>query len=67
MDSMMIEVNIRFLCRIELIYTCISKLCMYLAKQRSELLAKDLKPYVDPDDFNQMFYHQRNEVLEEKI
>lgn len=40
---------------------------MYLAKQRSELLAKDLKPYVDPDDFNQMFYHQRNEVLEEKI
>lgn len=32
MDSMMIESNIRFLSRMELIYTCISKLVIYLKK-----------------------------------
>lgn len=67
MDSMMIEANIRFLSRIELIYTCISKVCMYLTKGHKELLTDELKPYTDPNDFNRTFYHQRNEVLEEKI
>ena len=32
MDSMMIESNIRFLSRMELIYTCISKLAIYFDK-----------------------------------
>lgn len=67
MDSMMIEANIRFLSRMELIYTCISKVCVYLGKERPELLAEGLKPYADPNDFNRTFYHQRNEVLEDKI
>lgn len=67
MDSMMIEANIRFLSRMELIYTCISKVCVYLAKERPELLAENLKPYADPNNFNLTFYHQRNEVLEDKI
>ena len=34
MDSIMIESNIRFLSRMELIYTCISKLIVYLTKNK---------------------------------
>ena len=37
MDSMMIESNIRFLSRMELIYTCISKLAIYFDKNYPEI------------------------------
>lgn len=67
MDSMMIEANIRFLSRMELIYTCIAKVCVYLEKNHKGLLSDNLKAYADPNDFNRTFYHQRNEILEEKI
>lgn len=67
MDSMMIESNIRFLSRMELIYTCASKVCMYLEKNHEGILPENLKHYADPDDYNRTFYHQRNEILEEKI
>jgi len=40
---------------------------VYLAKEHPELLTEDLKPYADTDDYNRTFYHQRNEVLEDKI
>lgn len=66
-DSMMIEANIRFLSQMELIYSCITKECVYLAKERLELLAEDLKPYADPNDFNRIFYHRRNEAVKDKI
>ena len=67
MDSMMIEANIRFLSRMELIYTCISKVCMHLEKHHPNRLPEVLKPYADPNDYNRTFYHQRNEVLDDKI
>ena len=50
MDSIMIESNIRFLSRMELIYTCISKLVVYLAKNHSEKLPAQLARYKDPND-----------------
>ena len=37
MDSMMIESNIRFLSRMELICTCISKLAIYFDKNYPEI------------------------------
>jgi hypothetical protein len=67
MDSMMIEANIRFLSRMELIYTCISKMCVYLQKNNPGMLTEELKLYADPNDYNRTFYHQRNEILEDKI
>ena len=67
MDSMMIESNIRFLSRMELIYTCISKLVIYLAKKRPEIIPESLKPYADPNDYNRVFHHQRSAGMEEKI
>lgn len=67
MDSMMIESNIRFLSRMELIYTCISKMVIYLSKNNPDLLTESLKPYADPNDYNHTFYHQRNEDMNEKI
>lgn len=64
MDSMMIESNIRFLSRMELIYTCISKLVIYLSKNSQDKLSEDLIHYADPNDYNRIFYHQRNDDME---
>lgn len=60
MDSMMIESNIRKLSRMELLYTCISKLVTYLAKHSPDIIAEELKHYADPNDFNSVIYHQRS-------
>ena len=44
----------------ELIYTCISKLAMYVNKTNGAALSDDLKHYTDPNDFNRVIYHQRS-------
>lgn len=67
MDSIMIESNIRFLSRMELIYTCISKLVGYLTKNHSEKVPVQLERYADPNDYNRLFYHQRNDDMEQII
>jgi hypothetical protein len=64
MDSMMIESNIRFLSRMELIYTCISKLVVYLKKNAPEKVTEDLEHYADMNDYNRIFYHQRNDDMD---
>lgn len=60
MDSMMIESNIRKLSRMELLYTCISKLAIHVNKANASALPDDLKHYLDPNDFNRVIYHQRS-------
>ena len=67
MDSMMIESNIRFLSRMELIYTCISKLVIYLAKNSPDKVSEQLKHYTDSNDYNRIFYHQRNDDMQNII
>ena len=67
MDSMMIESNIRFLSRMELIYTCISKLVSYLEKNAPKKVIDTLKHYADPNDYNKIFYYQRNDDMEQII
>lgn len=67
MDSMMIESNIRFLSRMELIYTCISKLAVSIIKAGVDKLPEQLRHYTDPNDYNRIFYHQRNSDMEEMI
>lgn len=67
MDSMMIESNMRKLTRIELIYTCIAKLCKYIAKQDNTILPDEFKHYVEPNDFNQVIYHQRSIDADSRI
>lgn len=67
MDSMMIESNIRKLSRMELIYTCISKLAVSMNKADDSALPEDLKHYTDPDDFNRVIYHQRSTDAEERL
>ena len=64
MDSLMIESNIRFLSRMELIYICISKLVVYLTKKQPDIIPEQLKHYADPNDYNRIFYHQRNDDME---
>ena len=60
----MIESNIRFLSRMELIYTCISKLVVCLTKKHPDIISEQLKHYADPNDYNRIFYHQRNDDME---
>lgn len=67
MDSMMIESNIRFLSRMELIYTCISKLVMHLSKNKQDVVPESFKHYADPNDYNRIFYHQRNDDMDAVI
>lgn len=57
MDSMMIAANIRKLSRTELLYTCVSKLVIYLHKNNCDELLKGLERYYDPKDFNKTFYY----------
>lgn len=66
MDSMMIESNIRKLSRMELIYTCISKLVVYLKKQHPDKVTEELDHYTDPNDFNRVFYHHRSSDSEKR-
>lgn len=57
MDSMMIAANIRNLSRTELIYTCISKMVLYLHKAGLDSKISGMEHYYDPNDFNRMFYY----------
>ena len=54
MDSMMIEANIRNLSRVELLYTCVAKLVIYLHKQERNDLINGLEHYNNPNNFNQI-------------
>lgn len=67
MDSMMIESNIRTLSRMELIYTCISKLVTYLMKLEIIKVPDDLHHYNDSNDFNKVIYHQRSIDADERM
>ena len=64
---MMIEFNIRFLSHMELIYICISKLAVYLTKKQPVLIPERLRHYVDQNDYNRIFYQQRNNDMEATI
>lgn len=48
----MIEATIRFLSHMELIYTCISKLVVFLTKNHPDKVVEPLKYYADPNDYN---------------
>ena len=67
MDSMMIESNIRKLSRMELLYTCISKLVMLINNNDASSIPEQLKHYADPNDFNQVIYHQRSTDTNDRI
>ena len=67
MDSMMIEANIKRLSRIELLYTCIAKLCIYLARKAKVSLPESLVHYTEPDDYNKVIYHSKSDEAGEKL
>ena len=67
MDSMMIEANIRKLSRAELLYTCLANLAKVINKLDPNFLPDELKHYTDPNDFNQVMYHQRSTEIEDRL
>ncbi len=60
MDSMMIAANIRKLSRLELLYTCVAKLVIFLQKNQKSDLIKGLEHYCDPSDYNKTFYYNND-------
>lgn len=67
MDSMMIESNIRQMGRLELLYTCLANLVREIARDGQTALIEDLKEYEDPNNRNQVVYHDRSTSQNEKI
>ena len=67
MDSLMVEANIRKLSRMELIYTCISKLIRYLHKNGHDDMIGHMEHYYDPNDFNRVIYHSRSTDADKRI
>lgn len=67
MDSTMIEANIRKLSRMELIYTCIANLVKYLDKASAEFDHERFDHYLDPDDYNRVIYHSRNDEVDDRM
>ena len=66
-DSLMVEANIRKLSRMELIYTCISKLVSYLHKNSRDDLIGHMAHYYDPNDFNKVIYHCSDVDVQERF
>lgn len=67
MDSTMIEANIRKLSRMELIYKCITDLVKYLSKSGAEYDHERFDHYLDPDDYNKVIYHSRNDEVDDRM
>jgi len=51
----------------EIIYGCISKLASSIIKAGVHKLPEQIKHDADPNDYNRIFYHQRNSDMEEII
>ncbi|MCR4657126.1 MAG: transposase [Lachnospiraceae bacterium] len=67
MDSMMIEANIRNLSRVELLYTCVAKVVIYLHKHGRDDLIVGLEHYYNPNDYNQIFYYSNSEETIDRL
>ena len=67
MDSFMVETNIRKLSRMELIYTCISKLIRYHHKNEYDDIIGHMEHYYNPYDFNRVIYHNRSTDTDKRI
>ena len=67
MDSMMIAANIRKLSRIELLYTCVAKLVIYLHKNHCDNLIKGMEHYCDPSDYNKIFYYSNDSDIADQL
>lgn len=67
MDSFMVASNIKTLSRMELLYTCLADMIIYLHKNEQESMIDDsLKHYYADDDYNHVIYHS-DESGESKI
>ena len=67
MDSMMIESNIRTLSRSEIVYECLANACRRLKRALGDRTPEGFAAYADRDNFNRVFYHDRDKTLEERL
>jgi len=66
MDSLMVASNIKYMSRLELLYTCVASLAKEIKKQDGHL-PESLLHYTESDDRNRIIYHNRSEETPEKI
>lgn len=62
----MIDVNIKKLSRLELIYTCIANLVKRLSKESSVEIPEGLRHYAATNDYKQVFYYAKSSSYAEK-
>lgn len=67
MDSLMVASNIKHLSRMELLYTCVSDIVVYLHKHNEDDKLEGLEHYYNPDDYNKVIYRQRKEDYDQRI
>jgi hypothetical protein len=67
MDSLMVASNIKRLSRMELLYTCLSNFVTYLHNQKEDDKLDGFEHYYDPNDYNRIIYHQRNDDYDERL
>lgn len=67
MDSMMIESNIRKMGRLELLHTCLSNLVKEIKQDGKLNLIEGLEHYADPNDRNQVVYHDKDTPQGERL
>ena len=67
MDSLMVASNIKRLSRMELLYTCVSDLVVYLHKNNEDDKLEGLEHYYNPDDYNNVIYRQRKEDYDQRL
>ena len=67
MDSIMIDADIKNLTRAQLIYKCNQNLAKYIDKNMQDKLPKEMKHYLDSNDFNEQFYYKRNSETKDTI
>jgi hypothetical protein len=67
MDSLMVASNIKRLSRMELLYTCLSNFVAYLHNQKEDDKLDGFEHYYDPNDYNRVIYHQRNDDYDERL
>ena len=60
MDSMMINSNMKLLSRLELFYTCISRLVIHIFKKEPDRIPEELRHYTEANDYNKIFYHYKS-------
>jgi len=67
MDSLMISTSAKKLSRLEIIYSCVSRLIQEIKKINPELLSEKFKPYLEDGHHNETIYRCKDTDIDSKL